>query len=189
MVIKKKKSFLSVLVAAAVISACVTILLTPILKLVYPLSYGDVIEKSAGEYGLDSTLIMGIISAESNFDSTARSNKDAHGLMQLKDETALWCVENLSVGVSQEDIRKPEANIRIGCAYIRYLIDLYGGNTHTAIAAYNAGLGNVNKWLSDTRYSDGGTALHTIPFSETEAYVEKVERRSIIYQRLYKGEK
>ncbi len=183
---KKKKSTLVLLVWALVISLCVTLSLTPILKLVYPLQFEDAINTSAKMYNLDDTLIMGIISAESNFKPEAASHKDAYGLMQLKDDTALWCIENLSLDISKDDIRNPETNIRIGCAYMRYLIDLYDGNTKTAIAAYNAGLGNVNKWLSDKRYADGGTSLRAIPFEETKNYVEKVQKRSEIYSRLYR---
>ena len=183
---RKKKSFLYILILSAVIAFCVTMALDPLLKLIYPLEHEDTISACSEKFDLDETLIMGIISAESGFNPDAKSHKDAHGLMQLKDDTALWCVENLSVDIAGEDIRKPENNILIGCAYMRYLIDLYDGNTYTAVAAYNAGLGNVNKWLSDKRYSDGDNTLRTIPFAETKAYVEKVKNRAEIYGKLYK---
>lgn len=183
---KKKKSFLYILILSAVIAFCATMALEPLLRLVYPLEHKDTITSCAKEYELDETLIMGIISAESGFKPDAKSQKDAHGLMQLKDDTALWCVDNLSIGIAEEDIRKPENNILIGCAYLRYLLDLYEGNTYTAVAAYNAGLGNVNKWLSDKRYSGGDNKLRTIPFAETKAYVEKVKNRTEIYGKLYK---
>ena len=182
---KKPLSIWAILIWAAAISAVLTFSLAPIAKLIYPLEYEEQITKYAEEYSLDKYLVMGIISSESNFDPNAQSHKSAHGLMQLKDETALWCVESLELGIDNSDIREPEANIHIGCAYMRYLIDLYKGNTITAIAAYNAGLGNVNKWLSDKRYSDGMGTLKTIPFSETKTYVEKVQKRAKIYGKLY----
>ena len=182
---KKKKSSLHMLIWALVVSVIITVAITPILKAVCPLSHREEIEKASKEYGISETLIMGIISTESNFDTTAQSHKNAYGLMQLKEETALWCIENLSLDIAEEDIKEPGPNIIIGCAYMQYLTELYDGNVETAIAAYNAGLGNVNKWLADKRYSDGGTELKEIPFPETKAYVEKVGKRQEIYRRLY----
>ena len=186
---KKKKGFLKILIISFVLALCVTLALEPFMKFLYPLKYRDDIEECASVYYLDKYLVMGIISAESGFDSDAQSHKDAHGLMQLKDETALWCVENFELDIPKEDIHKPENNIRIGCAYMRYLLDIYGGNVDTAVAAYNAGLGNVNKWLADKRYSDGKTTLRTIPFEETRVYVQKVQKRKELYNKLYKDAK
>jgi soluble lytic murein transglycosylase len=182
---KKKKSILSLLFWAVAISVVITIALTPVMKAIYPLTYRQEIEEAAKKFGISETLVMGIISTESNFDVSAISHKDAYGLMQIKDETALWCIDNLSLNIDKEDIREPEANIIIGCAYIDYLTELYDGNTKTAVAAYNAGLGNVNKWLADKRYSDGTATLKEIPFPETKAYVEKVSKRQEIYKKLY----
>lgn len=182
---KKKTGILSLLLIAAVISAVGAVSLTPILKFIYPLKYEKQIAEYSKEFNLDKYLVMGIISAESNFDVDAESHKSAHGLMQLRDETALWCIHNLDLDISEDSIREPNSNIRIGCAYMRYLTDLYKGNVVTAAAAYNAGLGNVNKWLADKRYSKEGITLAAIPFSETKAYVEKVQKRAKIYERLY----
>ena len=186
---RKKMGTLTMLILSAVISACITLSLEPVLMNIYPLEHGKTIEACAVKYDLDKFLVMGIISAESGFDPDARSNKDAHGLMQLRDETAMWCVENLELDMEKEDIHKPENNIMIGCAYMKYLTDLYGGNVSTAIAAYNAGLGNVNKWLSDKRYSDSGKTLKTIPFAETKEYTRKVQNRAKIYEKLYGDKK
>ena len=71
------------------------------------------------------------------------------------------------------DIADPETSINFGCYYLRHLIDLYK-NTDTALAAYNAGMGNVNGWLEDKEYSDDGVTLKYIPFPETRSYVRKV---------------
>jgi soluble lytic murein transglycosylase len=77
-----------------------------------------------------------------------------------------------------------ETNIEIGCIYLEYLIDTYE-NIETALAAYNAGPGNTDKWLKDKNYSDDGKALVKIPFEETEKYVKKVLKRKNIYFDLY----
>lgn len=182
---KKKKSTLSLIVRVAIAAAVITALLKPAMKLLYPLSYEEEITAYSEEFELSEYLVMGIISSESNFNENAESHKSAKGLMQLKEETALWCVEHLKLDVRPEDIFLPEQNIYIGCAYLAYLEDLYGGNTATAIAAYNAGLGNVNEWLSDPRYCDKHGNLTEIPFAETELYVKKVKKRAEIYRKLY----
>lgn len=184
----EKKSTVKIWIFVFVISIICTAFLTPAVKYIYPLKYEAQIEKCAKQYELDKYLVMGIISSESNFDENARSHKDAHGLMQIKDETAIWCIDHFKMDVSKDDIRKPEVNIQIGCAYMRYLIDTFDGNTITAIAAYNAGPGNAQNWLNDSKYSDGNGELVRIPFSETATYVSKVQKRAKIYKRIY-GEK
>ena len=181
----KKKSAVKIWIFVFVISIICTVFLTPGVKYIYPLRYEAEIEEYSDLYELDKYLVMGIISSESNFDEKARSHKDAHGLMQIKDETAIWCIDHFEMDVSKEDIRNPEVNIQIGCAYMRYLIDSFGGNTITAIAAYNAGPGNVQNWLNDPKYSDGKGELLRIPFPETAAYVTKVQKRAKIYKRIY----
>jgi len=181
----KKRHSLRIWVFVFLISVLAAFMLPHGLKYIYPLKYEAIISECSGYYKLDKYLVMGIISAESNFKPDARSNKDAYGLMQIKDETALWCVENLDTGVEKTDIKKPESNIRIGCAYMRYLIDSFDGNMLTAIAAYNAGPGNVEQWLGDPRYSDGRGKLERIPFAETSAYVGKVQKRAKIYKEIY----
>ena len=80
-------------------------------------------------------------------------------------------------------------NIAFGCKYFSNLINKYNGNYYLAICAYNAGMGNVNKWLSDSEYSENGKTLHTIPFGETKRYLEKVEKGMKIYKKLYKEER
>lgn len=181
---KSKVGFLS-LVTILIISFCLAGFMTPLLKMIYPIKYSDEIEKYSQMYSLDKYFVMGMISAESGFDENAHSHKDAQGLMQLTQETASWCIDEFSLGIDKQDIGKAEQNIHIGCAYIDYLIERYDGNMLTAAAAYNAGPGNVDKWLSDTRYSEGKTTLKKIPFAETAEYVKKVQKRAKIYNKLY----
>ena len=85
---------------------------------------------------------------------------------------------------SEQGLKDPETNIRIGTWYLKFLTDRYD-NTSTAAAAYNAGHGNVDKWLKNTEYSYGGNTLYKIPFEETEKYVKKVKRAYEIYKKLY----
>ncbi len=148
---------------------------------VYPVAYGDYIVKYANQYGLDPFLVMGVIKQESNFVPDASSDY-AHGLMQLTPETAEWNAEEM--GLVDYDYIDPETSINIGCHYLKYLIDHYG-NIDTALAAYNGGMGHVNSWLDDAQYSSDGVALDYIPFSETRAYVEKVNNYWEHYRDLY----
>ncbi len=182
---KKTKPSIAALTVILAISIVLAGFMTPFLKLIYPLKYEEYIQKYSKTYELDEYLVMGMISAESGFDEGAKSHKDAKGLMQLKEETALWCVEKFDLDIKPEDVNTPEANIHIGCKYVDYLLEMYDGNMITATAAYNAGPGNVDKWLADTRYSGGKTSLKTIPFPETEEYVKKVQKRAKIYKKLY----
>ena len=153
-----------------------------VLKAVYPLKYEAAIVSASEKYNLDKFFVMGVISAESRFSEGAVSRKSAKGLMQLKDETAIWCAEKFGIEGSVND---GETNIEIGCAYLRYLLDLFDKDTTNALAAYNAGQGNVKKWLADTKYSQDGRVLDKIPFSETSEYIKRVERRAKIYEKIY----
>ena len=184
MAVNKKSGFSYILKALAV-SLILTLLVHPAARLLYPLEYREEILKYSTEFELSEYLVMGVISAESGFNPDAKSAKSAKGLMQLKEETALWCIEHLNLDADKDKIFSPGENIYIGCAYLAYLEDLYGGNLTNAIAAYNAGLGNVNSWLCDRRYADKSGNLKHIPFPETEKYVKKVKKRAEIYRTLY----
>lgn len=149
----------------------------------YPVAYSDLIIKYSHENGLDPFLVMAVIKVESNFVPEAHSGF-AGGLMQLTEETAEWNALELKVD-SDYDYMEPEINIRFGCHYLRHLIDLYG-NTDTALAAYNGGMGNVSSWLKDSRYSDDGVSLKYIPFPETRHYIEKVNKNWEHYKNVCK---
>ena len=145
----------------------------------FPRSYNSYVEVYSEKYGVDKNLIYAVIKAESNFDREAVSYKGAKGLMQITDETADWCAGE--IGLNEYDILNVGANIEIGTYYLSYLISRCGGNEQNAIAAYNAGHGNVEKWLKNPEYSKDGKTLSIIPFKETETYVKKVA----LYKKIY----
>ena len=130
---------------------------------------------------------MAIIKTESNFVEDAHSGK-ASGLMQLTDDTAAWIAQKLDTDIKHVDIYNPADNIEFGCYYIRYLIDYYNGNVDVALAAYNGGMGNVDKWLSNKNYSDDGKTLKKIPFKETREYVKKVNNEKEVYEKMMSKE-
>lgn len=182
---KIKKLCLVVFLATIVLSAMMA---EPVAKAIYPLKYEEHIEKYSEEYGIDKYLVMALIKAESNYVNDAHSGV-ARGLMQITDETALWIADKMHKEFENDDIENPEINISMGCYYLKYLLNYYNNDTALALVAYNAGMGNVNKWLSDSEYSENGKTLHTIPFGETKRYLEKVEKGMKIYKKLYKEER
>lgn len=181
-----KKKFKLVCFAAAVfvIISLVNISYNMIMHAVYPVRYYEYIDRYSRKYGLDEYLVMGVIKAESNYIHDAHSGV-ARGLMQLTEETAVWIAEKIEIEFETDDVENPETNIQMGCYYLKYLIEYYDNNTDVALAAYNAGPGNVSKWLADERYSEDGETLLQIPFEETENYVKKVKEYTKTYRKLY----
>ncbi len=173
-----------------IIALCLILLLAnlgSLTRLLYPAKYVDHIKKYAAQYEVDPYLIMSIIKTESNFQSDAVSNKNASGLMQIIEPTALWLADKMELqDFHYENITDPELNIQMGCYYIRYLLDIYEGNEENATAAYNAGEGTVNRWLADKEYSADGKNLYTIPYPETRHYINKLKNNRKMYQLLYK---
>ncbi len=156
------------------------------LKITHPFTYEETIRQYAAEYQLDPLLVAAVINVESKFDPKAESPKGAKGLMQLLDDTALWGAEKIGIlDFTTEQLFEPEPNIRIGCWYLARLLNQYDGNKRIALAAYNGGSGNVAKWLQDPALCNDGKTLVTIPFPETEAYVERVLKQFTSYQELY----
>jgi len=151
-------------------------------ELTLPLHHEDVIRQQANEKGVDAALIAAVIYSESKF-SDAESSAGARGLMQITPEAAKF-IEKQSGGTTFEldDLSDPEINIRYGTFLLRELLDRYDGDEAAALAAYNAGPGNADKW--------GGADLTVaeIPFPETRAYVEEVLEKRDEYRRKYAKE-
>ncbi len=152
-------------------------------QLLFPSDYEEYISKYSSANGLDHYLVMAVIKTESNFIPDADSGK-ATGLMQLTEETGKWTAKKLNIDYDEIDLEDPEDNIMLGCCYLKYLIDYYK-NVDVALAAYNGGMGNVDKWLKDKRYSDDKKTLHDIPFKETREYVERVNSQWKRYKEIY----
>jgi len=148
-------------------------------RLWYPLSYAAIIRGHAAHYRLDPALLAAVIEQESKFDADARSSAGAIGLMQLTPATAEGIAEYTGGhGFVLSDLENPEINVRYGAWYLRHLLDKYK-DERTALAAYNAGQQNVDRWLA---------AHEGIQFAETRAYVDRVERLKEIYRRAYASE-
>lgn len=158
---------------------------TAILKIVFPLQYKSEVLEMSKKYNLEPALIYAIIKTESNFDPNAVSSKDAMGLMQLTKDTHYFVISKLNIGERPvNDLFDPKFNIESGSFFISFLIKDFE-DLNTALAAYNAGRGNVKKWLSDSQYSKDGKTLYKIPFEETNKYVKKINTAYTIYKNLY----
>lgn len=152
----------------------------------YPLKYQNEIDAASKKYGVDKSLIYGVIKTESNFDPDAKSSAGALGLMQLMPDTFEWLQtyykdEN---DYKFEDLTDPAINIDYGVELLSILSKRYE-NEETMLCAYNGGLGNVDKWLDNKDYSDDGKTLKVVPFPETDKYRKMVEQNKSIYYQLY----
>ena len=155
-----------------------------LLRSKYKLSYREEILSSAKEYDLDPYLVCGVIFTESAFRPEAKSSVGALGLMQLMPATGLEEAELLEIeGVTEKRLTEPALNIRLGCTYLRKLLDEFGTES-VALAAYNAGPGRVRQWLKEYGKKDDGSILY-IPYPETSKYVGRVQSAKGVYERLY----
>lgn len=156
-----------------------------ILKCFYKTEYSEYVEKYSQEYGIDPLLVYSIIKVESNFNVEAKSNRGAAGLMQLMENTAREVAVNQVIEFSNEnELYNPEKNIKLGIIYYSSLKKKYK-NDSVALAAYNAGIGNVNNWISQGIIKEDGSDIENIPFRETNMYVRKILRDYDIYKTLY----
>ena len=181
-----RKTRIILVTVAILLLVCVFCGLTlrePIQRLFYPQKYADTVERYATLYDLPSHLVFAVIKAESGFDADAVSRVGAVGLLQIMPSTFLWLTDLTGEGLEPDRLYDPEVNIRYGCYFLRYLLDIYEDET-LALAAYNAGMGNVAKWLSSEEYSENGR-LTNIPFEETKNYINRVLRFRDTYDALY----
>lgn len=151
------------------------------IKILYKKEYSEYVSKYSKEYGVEENLIYALIKAESNFNKEAVSNKNAQGLMQLMYSTAEDVAKQNGIELSEENILEPEINIKIGTKYLATLLEKYECK-EIAIAAYNAGSGNVDKWIENGIIKADGSDIEKIPFKETNNYVRKILRDYKIYE-------
>lgn len=157
-----------------------------VLPRVLPREYAEYAEKYAEEYQLEESLVYAVIFCESHFQADAVSQAGAEGLMQVTKETGLWAAGQIGLVQDGLDLKDPETNIRLGCWYLKWLDEKFGGVQETGLAAYNAGHGNVAKWLADEEKSKDGINLDEIPFGETKSYVKRVQLVERLYRAVYR---
>ena len=193
MIVLNKKKVIIVLILIVliliVLCAAIAVVAPPkIIKLIYKKEYSEYVEKYSEEYGVDKNLVYAVIKAESNFNSDAKSGKDAIGLMQLIKSTAQEVTKKaglqISNGEMEEQLLNPDININIGTKYLSYLIDRYK-NVEIAVTAYNAGIGTVDNWIEKGIIKADGSDIENVPYKETNNYVRKILRDYKIYSNTY----
>ena len=148
-------------------------------QLRYPLRYEEFVVGHAKNYRLEPALLAAVIYQESKFVADARSSSGAVGLMQLLPETGQGIADRTGGDEwKPADLLTPELNIRYGAWYLRHLLDKYD-DEELALAAYNAGQANVDRWRAR------GVEIQ---FPETRHYVERVQELKLIYASAYAAE-
>ncbi|MEG1972483.1 MAG: lytic transglycosylase domain-containing protein, partial [Oscillospiraceae bacterium] len=164
---RTRNTALLTLLLLIITASCLIFGLQQVQKIVYPLKYEREVDKWAREFDVDPLLVYAVIDAESGFSPNAVSHANAHGLMQITEDTFEWAVWKMKTEDSFDDVFVPDVNIKYG-TYILSLLTHEFGSVPVALAAYNAGRGNVLKWLKDKEISPDGKSLKNIPFEETK---------------------
>ena len=181
-------TFVGVVVVAVAVALAMPLFRKAIDDLTLPHSYSDVIRQQAADKHLDPALIAAVIYAETKFDPRP-SSAGAQGLMQILPQTAEFLARRSGATTfTVSDLATPQVNIAYGSYYLRYLLDRYGGQVMLALAAYNGGETNVDRWIARARSQGGELTVQEIPFPQTRAYVERVLKAQQDYRQTYASE-
>jgi soluble lytic murein transglycosylase len=190
---RRRRRRVTLTLGVALLAALAAAIIVPRLpdvvrELALPLAHEDVIRQQAEAKELDPSLLAAVIYAESRFRDVT-SHAGARGLMQITPETAKY-IAHLSGGTAfeQGDLATPQINIAYGSFYLRYLLRRYDGNTVLALAAYNGGEGNVDRWIAGSGQSERSFTADQIPFTETREYVRRVLDARTSYREKYSRE-
>ncbi len=160
-----------------------------VFKAFYPLEHAAAIQSASHDTGLPALFLASVIRQESLWDKEAISRSGAVGLMQLMPYTAREVArKNGLAPPTPERLRTPEWNIPAGARYLKEVFDRWDGRYDLALASYNAGPGNVDKWLARPGCpQEPDLFIESIPFSETRQYVRRIALNYWEYRRLYPG--
>ncbi|MEE7548606.1 transglycosylase SLT domain-containing protein, partial [Xanthomonas sp. Kuri4-1] len=159
-------------------------------ELRFPLHHDEAIRREAARNALDPAWVAAEIRAESIFNPRARSPANAMGLMQVLPGTGASVARSRGLNGygGAASLYDPDTNIAIGTAYLRQLMDKYGGQPYVTIAAYNAGPGPTARWQTQRPGHDADFWIETISYKETREYVARVLAFSVIYDWRLNGE-
>lgn len=154
----------------------------------YPWPYFQEIEKWSISRQLNPLLVTALMRQESRFQTKIKSPVGATGLMQVMPSTAAWIAPQMNADIKKINLENANDNIMLGTWYLDYTHRQYNNNSMLAIASYNAGPGNVAKWLQTIPKTDPDEFVEEIPFDETKNYVRQVFGNYWNYLRLYNPE-
>ncbi len=149
----------------------------------YPQAYAETVKKAAKQYDLQPSLIWSLMRQESAYRPAVRSGVQAGGLMQLMPATAAFIAKRYKIDYDDTSLTDPTTNIMIGAANLHFLNQLFDDHIVLGLAAYNAGQGNVKKWLPPYAMS-APRWMMGIPYQETRQYIQKVLFNNVIYQQV-----
>lgn len=184
---RKKRAVLAIILCVVLVGTAVALGTMWALYRSYPMNFRQDIEQNAARCNIDPLLVAAVIRTESSWKTGAVSSVGATGLMQIMPDTGKWIASKNDWEYSDDKLTDGPYNIRLGSWYVAYLLERFEGNQTLALAAYNAGENNVNKWVSEGRFKEGRM---DIPFAETRNFVRKVtdayEKYKILYNANHK---
>ncbi len=180
-------------VLAAIVAGYMVLSLPAVKReIFYPFPYREKVENYSARYKVDKFLSIAVMKTESNFSEAAKSQSGAVGLMQLMPETAAWIGYRLGDYMPESaegiDFFAPDTNIRYGIWYLAELEEEFAGNDILALAAYNAGRGNVRHWIEKNGWGEDFGDIEKIPYGETRHYIKRVLYCREKYRELYSTE-
>ena len=180
------KKFLAVILSVLLLTFITFNTPTTQRNFLYPFRYREQVEQYSERYQVDKFLAVSVMKVESNFTEGAISKSGAVGLMQIMPETAYWIAYKLDEDPPTiSELHESDRNIKYGIWYLSELEDEFFGNDVLALAAYNAGRGNVWNWMEEGDWQKNFSDIDSIPFLETRNYVKKVLACRNKYQKLY----
>ncbi len=171
------------------------------IRTIYPTEYGPDIKREAGRYAIPKELVQALIKQESSYRADVKSPAGAIGLMQLLPSTAREVALDMKIKMSDAavDLTHPQVNLKIGTNYLHRKLRLFDGHVPLALAAYNAGIGNIRTWLrsrqdlkdlahSQTSQPETELWFDELPWAETSGYIKGILRNMMIYRLLDHGQ-
>ena len=183
---KRTLVIIVVIICSILISLIANLTVTLIQNASYPKKYTEHVEKYASAYNVPEYVIYAVISVESDFNASLKSDDGSLGLMQINAEVfkKITADEALFDNLDFESLTEPETAIHLGTYYLRKLFNKYN-SWSVAFAAYDASEAEVDEWLDNPKYSKDGETLKKIPKPKTKSYVKSTERASDYYQNKY----
>jgi soluble lytic murein transglycosylase len=152
-------------------------------RILFPEPYWDTIKAESAKNGLDPYLVASLMRQESEFKPDVISYANAYGLMQIEPSVGKMLAKQEGIsGFQTYQLLNPETNIRLGCKYLRQMLDHFGGVQEYALAAYNAGDSRVIDWQAAGPYRGMDEFVESIPFTQTREYVQSILRNEEIYR-------